>query len=257
MSPSLSTAGNFSSVPILDYALLSTNKPQFISQLRHALVNVGFLYLSNSPVSNTIIDSVISNIPKLFTLPREEKERVRMTNSEHFLGYSRLGAEFTKGAVDYREQFDFATPHISRWKEGDPDYYRLWGPSQVWLDLIFNLLDVLPTCSSDTLLFADPRQWPEESLIPGFRSSFETYLSQVQSLSYEFASLIAEAFGLPKDGLSHFYDVDDLMQHRAKIVQYPVVEEGAAKNQGVGPHYDAGFLTFVESDRKLRFHSRD
>jgi len=32
------------------------------------------------------------------------------------------------------------------------------------------------------------------------------------------------------------------MQHRAKIVKYPVVQD---HTQGVGPHYDAGFLTFL------------
>jgi len=56
-----------------------------------------------------------------------------MANSPHFLGYSRLGAEMTKGAVDQREQFDIATPLEDRWKPGDPEYIRLWGPSQVRL----------------------------------------------------------------------------------------------------------------------------
>lgn len=59
-----------------------------------------------------------------------------MANSEHFLGYSRLGAELTKGAVDQREQFDFATRHVSRWRKGDPDHYRLWGPPQVCCDVL-------------------------------------------------------------------------------------------------------------------------
>ncbi|TFK65259.1 Clavaminate synthase-like protein [Pluteus cervinus] len=211
------SAANFSSVPLLDYALLSTDRDEFILQLRHALINVGFLYLSNPPVSSEVIKSLIGYIPKLFALPQEEKDRIKMANSQHFLGYSRLGAEFTKGAVDYREQFDIATPHVCRWKPGEPDYYRLWGPSQ----------------------------WPEETSVPGFKATYEQYLAEVQSLSYEFSSLISEAFGLGPDGLSHFYDSDDLMQHRAKIVQYPIVEAGAGKDQGVGPHYDAGFLTFL------------
>jgi hypothetical protein len=38
-----------------------------------------------------------------------------MTNSPHFLGYSRLGVERTKGAADQREQFDIATPFENRW----------------------------------------------------------------------------------------------------------------------------------------------
>lgn len=126
-------AANFSSIPVLDYSLLSSpgTRPQFIAQLRHALVNVGFLYLSNPPVSPDDIASVIDYIPRLFALPQEEKDKIRMANSQHFLGYSRLGAELTRGEVDIREQFDFATPHVSRWKAGDPDHYRLWGPSQV------------------------------------------------------------------------------------------------------------------------------
>ena len=54
-----------------------------------------------------------------------------MRNSPHFLGYSQFGAEYTKGNVDMREQFDIATPHECQWKSEDPDYKRLWGPSQV------------------------------------------------------------------------------------------------------------------------------
>jgi hypothetical protein len=72
----------------------------------------------------------------------------------------------------------------------------------------------------------------------------ERYLLEVQNLSYDFIGLLAEAFGLPADALSPFYDRDELMQHRGKIVQYPQTESGA-ESQGVGPHYDAGFLTFV------------
>ncbi|KAF8169080.1 hypothetical protein BJ912DRAFT_187178 [Pholiota molesta] len=209
-------SADFSSVPILDYSLIDSlsTRPEFLSQLRHALVNVGFLYLSNHPVSQPDIDSLVGYIPKLFALPHEAKDAIKMANSEHFLGYSRLGAELTKGAVDQREQFDFATRHVSRWKEGDPDHYRLWGPPQ----------------------------WPDEKLIPGFRDVMERYLEQVEDLGYKFCSLIAEAFGLGPEGLSAFFDTPDLMQHRAKIVQYPVVQ---GYDQGVGPHYDAGFLTFL------------
>ena len=130
----MSITTDFSSIPILDYFLLNSplERTSFITQLRHALVNVGFLYLSNHTVSQTDIDLLINYIPKLFALPQDAKDKIRMVNSAHFLGYSRLGAELTKGAVDQREQFDFATKHESRWKgPGDPDHHRLWGASQV------------------------------------------------------------------------------------------------------------------------------
>jgi isopenicillin N synthase-like dioxygenase len=127
------SSGNFSSVPVLDYSLVGdpVTKPEFISHLRHALINVGFLYLSNSPVPQQDVDALVAYIPQLFALPQQAKDKIRMTNSEHFLGYSKLGSEFTKGTTDLREQFDFGTPHVCRWNPGDPDYLRLWGESQV------------------------------------------------------------------------------------------------------------------------------
>ena len=126
-------AANFSSIPVLDYSQVSdpARKSKFVAQLRHALINVGFLYLSNSPVAQRDIDALVDYIPRLFALPQEAKDKIRMANSPHFLGYSKLGAELTRGKTDHREQFDIATPHTCRWKPGDPDYLKLWGPSQV------------------------------------------------------------------------------------------------------------------------------
>ncbi|KAE9384848.1 Clavaminate synthase-like protein [Gymnopus androsaceus JB14] len=201
---------NFSKIPLLDYSLT-------LDKLRHALINVGFLYLSNTPVDEQLVERLKNHIPNLFALPQEEKDKISKANSPHFLGYSRLGAELTKGKTDYREQFDIGTDHVSRWKPGDPDYLNVWGPSQ----------------------------YPDENLIPGFRQTMESYLSQVAALGTTFITLIAEALGLPPDGLSRFYDTPDRMQHRGKVVQYPVPSERSESDQGVGPHYDAGFLTIL------------
>lgn len=128
-----SSASSFSSIPILDYSLLSTPKGRagFIEQLRHALVHVGFLYLANAPVSQEDTNALIEYTPRLFDLPQEEKDRILMTNSPHFFGYTRFGAELTKGKTDQREQFDFGTPYENQWEPGQPEYLKLWGPVQV------------------------------------------------------------------------------------------------------------------------------
>jgi isopenicillin N synthase-like dioxygenase len=124
---------DFTSIPILDFSLSQSpsTKPEFLRQLRLAAINVGFLYLSNTTVSSSVTQEVVDYIPQLFALPQAEKDEIRMRNSPHFLGYSKFGAEFTKGAVDQREQFDIATEHECQWKEGEPEYLKLWGPSQV------------------------------------------------------------------------------------------------------------------------------
>ncbi len=109
--------------------------------------------------------------------------------------------------------------------------------------------------------------------MPGFKTAFVKYLAAVESLSYKFVRLVAEALGLAPDGLARFFESRERMQHRAKvqhvtpthlltrqrlgreadrslahsvyqIVKYPTRDE-VSSEQGVGPHFDAGFLTFV------------
>jgi isopenicillin N synthase-like dioxygenase len=129
----MTSSDHFSSIPILDYAHLSSPETRavFVQQLEHALVDVGFLYLEHPPVPDVLFDDVIAYLPRVFGLPQERKDALRMANSPHFLGYSRLGVEMTKGTADQREQFDIATPFEDRWQPGEPQYLRLWGPSQV------------------------------------------------------------------------------------------------------------------------------
>ncbi|KAK1226313.1 hypothetical protein PQX77_010698 [Marasmius sp. AFHP31] len=212
---------NFSSIPVIDLSLSADpeKKPQFLSQFQDALINVGFLYLKNtdSIVEDHVVDEVKAYLPKFFGLPQEEKDKIVMENSPHFMGYNRLGSELTKGKTDLREQFDFATPHTSRWKPGDPEYHNVWGPSQ----------------------------YPDEQALPGFRKTIETYLAQMWALVKELIQLVAEALGLPRDGFSRYFDTDERMQCFGKLVRYPTVGENNLASQGVGPHFDQGFLTIL------------
>jgi len=56
---------------------------------------------------------------------------------------------------------------------------------------------------------------------------------------------MAEAFYLPPNAFDRFFEEPKSgMQHRCKIVKYPEVT-GNTSRQGVGPHFDSGFLTFL------------
>jgi len=207
----------FTEVPVIDWSLSQgVDKPKFLAQLRHALVNIGFLYLDNHSVPKEVVERVKSFIPGLFALRQEEKDAISMANSEHFLGYTRLGAELTRGATDQREQYDFATDHQCLYKEGRPEFLKLWGEAQ----------------------------WPKEESLPGFKATMKEYLSAVEALSYNFTQLMSESLGLGPNGLDQFFDERSKMQHRCKVVQYPSLDK-VSSSQGVGPHFDAGFLTFL------------
>ncbi|KAE9404029.1 Clavaminate synthase-like protein [Gymnopus androsaceus JB14] len=214
------TNANFQSIPTLDYSLAAhpDSRAKFVAQLQDVIVNIGFLYLENTPIDKDIVSKLKAQIPHLFALPQKEKDKLRMANSPHFLGYSRLGAELTKGTVDHREQFDFGTPCESTFKLGDPEYWNIYGPSQ----------------------------YPSEELLPGFRSLMETYLTQLQALASDFLRLISEALGLLPDTLDQFYSSDNRM-HLSKIVQYPVQPNS---QQGVGAHYDSAMLLQASEEHR-------
>jgi isopenicillin N synthase-like dioxygenase len=53
--------------------------------------------------------------------------------------------------------------------------------------------------------------------VPGFKRTFLRYLAAVENLSNDFTELVAEAFGLPSDGLAQFYGARDRIQHRSKV----------------------------------------
>jgi uncharacterized membrane protein YidH (DUF202 family) len=83
----------FSTIPILplSHALDSATKPKFLEDLRHALLNVGFLYLSETGLPEQLVRDVIGECQNFFQkLPQEEKERIEMKNEKSFLGWSRV-----------------------------------------------------------------------------------------------------------------------------------------------------------------------
>lgn len=106
--PANTKSSAFTAIPILDYSQTTARdtKPEFLADLRNALVNVGFFYLVNAPIASEIRQDLVQKCKALFDLPLEKKLEIEMVNSRHFLGYSRLGAEITARKQDYREQFD-------------------------------------------------------------------------------------------------------------------------------------------------------
>jgi isopenicillin N synthase-like dioxygenase len=82
----------FNEIPILDLyeAKRHDTKPQFLKQLRDALLNVGFLYIKNTGIDQESYDRVCEEGIKFFDLPEEEKARIEMVNEASFLGYSKV-----------------------------------------------------------------------------------------------------------------------------------------------------------------------
>lgn len=93
---------SFSTVPILDLSLARNldTKPAFLDSLRHALLEVGFLYIANTGISDALIHHVIQEGKAFFDLPLDKKLEIEMKEAPSFLGYSKLGNEITRFATD-------------------------------------------------------------------------------------------------------------------------------------------------------------
>lgn len=66
---------SFTSIPVLDLDLTRdpASKPEFLEQLRHALIEVGFLYLKNVGIPPELFQRVIHSGKAFFDIPLEEK----------------------------------------------------------------------------------------------------------------------------------------------------------------------------------------
>ncbi|KAL5617591.1 hypothetical protein FOBRF1_006339 [Fusarium oxysporum] len=195
----------FTQIPVID---ISSPTPQTLSNLRTALTEIGFLYISNHSVPTSTITSLINILPELFSLPPEAKQEIALENSPHFLGYSAAGTETTAGKADLREQVELAT-ELERAPDGAPLYDGLRGPNQ----------------------------WP--SGLPELKGVVTRYIEELTLLGERFLRLVAQALDLPEE--IFFSYLSD--QHRLKLVHYPA---STTSSQGVGPHKDSsGWWTFL------------
>jgi isopenicillin N synthase-like dioxygenase len=85
----------FRDIPILDLSLAENpqTKPDLLVCLRHALTDIGFMYIVNHRVPEPVIAALVEALPVLFCLPAPAKEEISLRNSPHFLGYSGEGSE--------------------------------------------------------------------------------------------------------------------------------------------------------------------
>ncbi|CEP21709.1 NGD3 [Cyberlindnera jadinii] len=221
-------------IPTLDFSLLSHDetKHQFLQELRDALFHHGFFYLSNV-LPEAAFQDIKSESLKFFDIPLEEKLKVAMVHSKHFLGYNGLGDEITAKNVDWREQVEFATELPEPIITDEDDLYK-------------NL--------------EGPNLWPSSRYLPSFKPTVSGYIDELSELARTLSSAIEDAIGLPSGSLQKFFK--EIQQAKLKIIKYPDLSSRSADVasvkrefdnsqfktelfQGVGEHRDNDFLTLI------------
>lgn len=238
-----------SRIPLLNIQLYYTNPTAFVEQLRSACHNVGFFLLQHD-IPSDIAQRQLDETRRFFQRPIEEKLSISYHENPSFRGYMRIGDENTAGAVDLREQIEYATTYscdntaatkgsttaIKSTKKSWPPYERLK---------------------------TDRNPWPD-SFQPTLQSATEDYVPHANRMADRIRQALCLALGVSKETLdplfgTHAHDKNHLRHQQPhwvlKMVGYPVInqEEGETSQQkkpsfGVGGHTDSNFLTMVLQD---------
>ncbi|EWC46360.1 hypothetical protein DRE_04303 [Drechslerella stenobrocha 248] len=203
-------------IPTIDFELIHepTARKELLSDLLHAILEVGAFYIINPPFEADLFSSLKAQCQGFFDLPREEKMKVDMVNVPSFLGYAALGTEVTGGRTDWREHFTVASKHQG--KIDGPIYRNLLGPCP----------------------------WPSEDALPGFSSVVNKLIEGNAVVATTVQSRIAEALGIDEILLNSFFD--EQRQYRARMIKYPAPPESdQASTQGLGAHQDTAFATII------------
>lgn len=208
--------GAVDAVPVIDlsqWRAEGVDQSHFLADLRDAAHELGAFYLTGHGIDPARADELFRIARSFFMLPDEQKRRIDMVNSPHFRGYTRIGAELTRGRPDWREQLDIGVEVDAAAPDpGAPVWKRLLGPNQ----------------------------WP--AALPALRPAALQWHELLMSVARRLLAALAEALG---QRVNVFDEICAGPPNRLlKIIRYPGRDQ-TESDQGCGPHKDGGFVTFV------------
>ncbi|KAI9010219.1 hypothetical protein DFJ74DRAFT_686405 [Hyaloraphidium curvatum] len=241
-------------IPIVDLALRDSASPAdreaFARALDRGLFDTGFFLLKGAAgLDQAFIDRLISTVHGFFDLPQQVKDRYSVLKYPNWRGYVKLGEETTHYAVNYRENYDFGFDRPA------------FDPKDESVPLVKRMLN-------------GPNVWPDEALVPGFRSTVEEWGKIAHGINLAVLHLVAERLGAPGEDPARFdkwfsLDGPEDPWFLLKLSHYPPTKEvpiataeelsgNASWAQGLGAHTDTGFFSVLVQDKpglQVQLHS--
>lgn len=203
----------FEEIPMIDIsALVDGTDPEGVARkIGKACEEIGFFYVKNHGIAQSLIDQMYKATKEFFDLPLESKQRLNVANSGLTLrGYIPPYAENAdpKNTRDFKEAFDYGVDE----EEVSP--------------------------------FFGPNLMPEE--LPDFKKACDSYHDAMMGLARKLVSAFAISLDLPAD---YFEEKQRHPITIQRLLHYPPQELTASKDEiGIGAHTDYGFLTILNQD---------
>lgn len=210
------TAAGFPVLRLGDYLAGRPGAEQRLStELRQALTSIGFFFIAEHGIPQSLIDRVFAEARRFHALPLAAKEKLKF--NKHNIGYVALGGGRSRSSAIA----EVAKPNMNA------AFFmkRERGPDD-------------PDVINDVPL-RGLNQWPDD--LPGYRETLIEYFDAMEALAFSLLPLYAGALGLPRDWFDpHF----EQAQITLRLSHYPPVacEE---EQYGLSPHTDAGFMTLL------------
>lgn len=184
-------------------------------ELRTASREIGFFYVSDHGVPQSLIDAELAAARAFFDQPLEAKLAIDIAKSTNMRGYEPIGLQTLDegSAPDLKESLMLG---------------RDLGPEHPWV--------------RDGVAYEGPNQWPT---LPGFREQANTYLDAIMDLGRRLGGLIARSLELPDD---YFAAALTEPSCTTRMLRYPPQHQVAANQIGCGAHTDWGFITILLQD---------
>ncbi|KAJ4482477.1 hypothetical protein J3R30DRAFT_3460013 [Lentinula aciculospora] len=216
---------SFHTIPIIDISHITSNdlsvRRALAMEIRDACINVGFFYVANHGVPDTIIEDFLTRSKEFFALPIESKLKIGNKSTSSMMGYSALlsGNNDPNGGGDLQEGFEFI---------GEP-------------------LDPLDQCP-ETNHSIGCNNWPSE--LPKFREAALRYYFAVVNVG----KLLFPIFALALDLEEEFFD--EKTNNAAALMRtlrYPP-QEGRTSDSviGIGAHSDWECFTILWQEPSIQ-----
>lgn len=174
-----------SEIPQVNWNDLESNRDQFLSDLRYALSECGFLVLTNAPgLGDDFQQRAFTEVRGFFDAPMDVKKTAHISNTPYFRGYT-LPTPADRGHGQVIENFQYGfeqDPICAHDDESQPIHKRL---------------------------FIGPNTWPETDSMPGFRPVIEELTDVYHRLTHLLGELIVESLGEDVSEFRRYFDYDE------------------------------------------------
>jgi isopenicillin N synthase-like dioxygenase len=208
-------------IPVIDMGPYRAGEPgadrRMAAELRGVTETVGFFYLKNHSVPQSLIDRTFAEAKRFFALPLEEKRKIPRVDNAGYVELREAKAHSANSGLVKNAKPALNESFVIN-RERTPD-----DP------------DVIAK-----KMFCGMNNWPAN--LPGFRETLLEYHSTLEALGKAFLPLWAISLDLPKDHFDHLFTKPHV---NLRLLHYPPQPEVGGGQYGITPHTDNCLMTFL------------